>query len=336
MNAATLSWQQGLWRRLSDDIRAQRIPHALLISGIRGIGKRALAERLTQTLLCLKRPPEATEPCGDCRSCRQFSAATHPDYCVLEPGDSGAIKIDEIRRLSEFFQRTKHLSGYKIACLVRAEQMTVNAANALLKTLEEPPERCVLVLLCDRPSGLPATVRSRCRALALTRPDPAAALDWLRQQPVANRSSDPERLLALTAGAPLAALELANGDDDAIAHRQRLFEHYVAAVSGGDAGLAATWLRGDARLALGWLISWLQDIIRLLHAPGVAAPHLALLGNPDLAGELTQLINQLQLPPRRWFELLDMAQDLHKISLSTVQLNNELQLDAFFAAHRPV
>ncbi|MGH8686805.1 MAG: DNA polymerase III subunit delta' [Burkholderiales bacterium] len=202
------------------------MPHALLIHGPQGVGKLALAEHLTQALLCEN--GEET-PCGHCPGCRWFIAGSHPDYRLIEPealarasepvdeeGDAPApqaraakpsaeIKVDQVRGLDDFLNLKSHRDGYRIALVHPAEAMNVNAANALLKSLEEPPGAAMFVLVSHRPSWLLATIRSRCVPYAVPIPNPDAAGGWLRGQGV----SDPARWLAFASGAPLRALELA-------------------------------------------------------------------------------------------------------------------------------
>jgi DNA polymerase-3 subunit delta' len=202
--------------------RAGRFPHALLVHGARGTGKLALAERVAQFLLC-----EAAErrPCGRCEGCRWFAAGSHPDFRRLEPealakepppeegGEaptkrtkpSTEIKVEQVRELAAFLNIGSHRAGRRVALIHPAEDMNPNAANALLKGLEEPPPSAVFLLVSHRPSQLLPTTRSRCVAVAVPVPSRPVALAWLAEQGVKN----PERWLAYAGGAPLRALEYA-------------------------------------------------------------------------------------------------------------------------------
>jgi DNA polymerase III subunit delta' len=204
--------------------RAERFPHALLIHGARGTGKLALAEHTAQFLLC---EDAAHRPCGRCEGCRWFAAGSHPDFRRLEPealarepaGDpdeaaetparrakpSTEIKIEQVRDLAGFLNLGSHRGRLRVALVHPAEHMNPNAANALLKGLEEPPAGAVFLLVAHRPAQLLPTIRSRCVALAVPVPPPAAALRWLAEQGARN----PERWLAYAGGAPLRALEYA-------------------------------------------------------------------------------------------------------------------------------
>jgi DNA polymerase-3 subunit delta' len=215
-------WNQSLFESLK--ARAGRFPHALLIHGARGTGKLALAEQTAQFLLC---EDAARRPCGRCEGCRWFLAGSHPDFRRLEPealakepaGDpddaaeapakrakpSVQIRIEQVRELDGFLNVGSHRGRLRAALVHPAEDMNPNAANALLKGLEEPPAGAVFLLVAHRPSQLLPTIRSRCVALAVPVPPQELALRWLVEQGARN----PERWLAYAGGTPLRALEYA-------------------------------------------------------------------------------------------------------------------------------
>ncbi|MFO6082911.1 DNA polymerase III subunit delta', partial [Pseudomonas aeruginosa] len=151
-------WQQALWSQLGG--RAQHA-HAYLLYGPAGIGKRALAEHWAAQLLCQR--PAAAGACGECKACQLLAAGTHPDYFVLEPEEAEKpIRVDQVRDLVGFVVQTAQLGGRKVVLLEPAEAMNVNAANALLKSLEEPSGDTVLLLISHQPSRLLPTIKSRC------------------------------------------------------------------------------------------------------------------------------------------------------------------------------
>ena len=207
---------------------AERLPHAILLHGMRGVGKLALAERLAQRLLC-EQPEDARRPCGSCDACRWYLAGNHPDFRRLEPealsGQSEAdeeegggevpsrrqkkastqIRVEQVRGFADFLNLGSHRGRRRVVLVHPAEDMNPNAANALLKSLEEPPPAVLFLLVSHQPARLPATIRSRCVAVAVRVPVREIALRWLAGQKV----RDAERWLAFAGGAPLRALDYA-------------------------------------------------------------------------------------------------------------------------------
>ena len=191
-----------------------RFPQALLIEGPEGIGKRVLAMRVARARLC-ESPQADGSACGRCASCGYVAAGQHPDLRVVEPvvydEDGNAtpqdmIKIEAVRDLTAWSQVTSHRRGAKVAVIVPAEAMHYAAANALLKTLEEPPEGTSLLLVAHQPGRLPATIRSRCLRRVVPLPPSDLALTWLAAEGVA----EPESALAQAGGAPFLARHLSD------------------------------------------------------------------------------------------------------------------------------
>jgi DNA polymerase-3 subunit delta' len=207
--------------------RIERLPHALLIHGRRGVGKLALAERVAQLLLCEANDPER-KPCGACEGCRWYLGGNHPDFRRLEPealapqvvetdSEEGAapsrkakpsqvIKIEQVRDLADFLNIGSHRGRRRVALVHPAEAMNDAASNALLKGLEEPPAGAMFILVAHRPMHLLATIRSRCVAVPVPVPPREAALKWLATQDM----KQPERWLAYAGGAPLRAIDYAS------------------------------------------------------------------------------------------------------------------------------
>ena len=151
--AEAYPWQAALWQQLAS--RKQHA-HAYLLHGPAGIGKRALAERLRALLLC--HAPVGLEACGQCKGCHLLAAGTHPDDFVLEPEEvDKAIRVDQVRELVSFVVQTAQLGGRKVVLLEPVEAMNLNAANALLKSLEEPSGNTVLLLVSHQPLLLAVT-----------------------------------------------------------------------------------------------------------------------------------------------------------------------------------
>jgi DNA polymerase-3 subunit delta' len=200
-------WQQQSWERIHQQVAQDKIPHAVLLSGQQGIGKWHFAESLADYLLCLS--PKADLACGQCRSCQLIKAGTHPDKKWLVPDEAGkAIKIDQVRALSQFIANTSQQGGRQVVLLGPVEQLNINSANALLKSLEEPAGNTVLILVSHALNGVMATIRSRCQLLPLVCPSRPVALAWLEKLQVDNAST----LLTLSGGAPLIAKGMIEGD----------------------------------------------------------------------------------------------------------------------------
>jgi DNA polymerase-3 subunit delta' len=216
-------WNEPLFESLRR--RTERLPHALLIHGARGIGKLALAEHAARFLLC-EAADSARKPCGACEGCRWFLSGSHPDFRRVEPevltrlpqveaeeGDAPAkkgkpsteIKVEQVRELAGFLNVRSHRGRLRVALVQPAEDLNPSAANALLKGLEEPPAGAVFLLVSHRPVRLLPTIRSRCVALPVPIPPGAAAMKWLAAQ----GAQDAARWLAYAGGAPLMALDYA-------------------------------------------------------------------------------------------------------------------------------
>lgn len=151
------------WQQLQQMRETRRLPHALLFKGAAGTGKQQFARHFLQALLCLQNKPDGSA-CDTCHGCRQVIGQAHPDMMLIGPEKLGAaIKIDQIRKLNEFVRQSSLQGGFRIAIIYPADAMNVNAANALLKTLEEPAPDALLILVSNLSGQLPATILSRCQ-----------------------------------------------------------------------------------------------------------------------------------------------------------------------------
>jgi DNA polymerase-3 subunit delta' len=200
-----LPWLEPAAARLAGAHGAGRLPAALLLHVAPGIGADLLARHFAQLRFCA----EARAPCGHCTHCRRVASGEHPDFKVVgrDPESRlGQISIDQVREVAEQLALSSYEGRGTVVVLDPADALNRNAANALLKTLEEPRPDAHLVLVSNAPSLLPATIRSRCQRLAVPAPDRATALAWLNEQQPAHRADWPA-VLELLGVAPLEALE---------------------------------------------------------------------------------------------------------------------------------
>ncbi|MCG1042399.1 DNA polymerase III subunit delta' [Mycetohabitans sp. B8] len=286
-------WQYDDWTRIQ--ALREHWPHALLLYGQAGIGKVDFACELAQSLLC-EQPRDDARACGQCAACTWFLQRNHPDFRLVCPeavaaeatppqadsdtgknanggrtsDDDGAsagskkskapskeIRIEQVRALLDFCSIGSHRGGQRVVVLFPAEALNVAAANALLKTLEEPPSGVVFLLVSANVERLLPTIVSRCRQWPLAMPDAASALDWLRGQSI----DDPMGALAEAGGAPLAALAVAR---DEHAPLKRFTLEQLAAGPACDAFACGEALqKAPVPSVLGWLQRWLYDVLAM-------------------------------------------------------------------------
>lgn len=199
-------WLSAPYRQLTGQYLTGRGHHAVLMHAAAGIGDEALVYGLSRWLLCQHKDGEKS--CGTCHSCQLMIAGNHPDWHILQPEKGkNSLGIDPVRQLIETLYNYSQQGGSKVVWIPQTELLTEAAANALLKTLEEPPAGTYFLLGCREPSALLATIRSRCFYWHLPVPEETLAVQWINRQ----LSADPVSIktaLRLTNGAPLSAIEL--------------------------------------------------------------------------------------------------------------------------------
>ncbi len=293
MNIIELHYE--VWKQLN--ARRAQLPHALLISGQRGIGKFELARRFAESLLC-ENSTSDFQACGTCLACGWQAQGNHPDFRLLQPeaqaksevegkneGEgkseseekserteasgkkklSQQITIDQVRALDEFLHVGTHRQGARIVLINPAEAMNRATANALLKSLEEPIASTLFLLVSSEPDRLLPTIRSRCQSLPVPQPEFSRAEEWLRLAGVSNAS----HWLALAGGSPLLAVELGASEE------RVLLDALVAELSQGPkinalaaAELVDRVIKAEKRPAplkrmIEWSQKWLYDVTRV-------------------------------------------------------------------------
>lgn len=208
VNAQIYPWQQQVWETLTG--RFPKLGHGLLFYGKKGCGKEAFAQQFLAWVLCLNRQPKG--PCGECGSCQWLKADTHPNYVYISTDEdnkkqNAKIKIEKIRDLLPFVQQT--VDGWRVIVIEPAEALNIASSNALLKTLEEPGENIVIILLADHYLKLPATIRSRLQHFALDRISSVQFSEYVEAQLPEAGSSQQQLLMNLSNQMPLQAIEVA-------------------------------------------------------------------------------------------------------------------------------
>ncbi len=280
-------WNQKQWQQITAAFNAGRMPHAILLLGPKGLGKLDFAKALSAFVLCGKKDENA--PCGECHTCKLLKADTHPDFKeVTLEGDSKNVKVDQIRDFCDFFIYSSQLSSYKAGIIHPADKMNRNAANSLLKTLEEPTRNSLIILVVESTTSLPATIKSRCQVLEFSAPEKDQAIKWL--QSVTETSQNLELALSLANLGPLEALDYLQGD--CLEQRLQQFEMFEGLRNGKvSATKAAEKLSKTLnRRTLGWLISWIQDMVKLKMVNNVVA-----ISNFDIAKRLTDISKNISI-----------------------------------------
>ena len=307
-------WLRPSFEQLVGSYQAGRGHHALLLQSLNGMGGEALMYALCRFLMC--RQPEGHKSCGHCHSCQLMQAGTHPDYYPLSPEKGkSALGIDAVRDVNDKLYERARLGGAKVVWISDAALLTDAAANALLKTLEEPPENTWFFLACEEPARLLTTLRSRCRLHHLSPPTESYALAWLEREV----NLPQEALLTalrLCASAPAAALELLK--EPQWTARQQLCQALATTLASGDwLALLPILNHEQAAVRLHWLASLLVDAQKRQQG-------ITLVSNPDVWPLLEQLAHSL--PAARLQAIAHDVCTCREQLLNVVGVNRELLL----------
>jgi len=303
MNPQTLpDWFHPACQEVETAFAAGRLAHGILIHEDPGAGGLQLARWIAQRVNCRA---SDRAPCGECQDCQWIATDQHPDVRRLSPEEGSAyILTDQVRDLISEFTLTAHGQGYKVALIAPAETLFHNAANSLLKTLEEPTARTLMLLVTHQPSRLPATVRSRCARLRLKGPSRENAAEFLERA----RGPGPwDAALAATGAGPFALLD---ADPAALAKVRSDTLTILGEIGSGKIqppGVAGRWTEKnqlpDLPVRLACLEIWVTD--QILETASIRdATHLSGQGK--------------QSNICRLFELSDAIRDMRKLSLTSI------------------
>jgi DNA polymerase III subunit delta' len=321
-SAATVppGWLDTEMASLQAAYRSNHLSHGLLIHEAPGAGGNWLAKWIASLVLCQS---AAQAPCGHCQGCRRVTISQHPDLLVLQPEEeSTQIKIEQIRGLSEELSLTAHQGSYKVGVITPADTLNRFAANALLKTLEEPPARTLLMLVVTQPSRLPATILSRCQKVRIRAPGRAEAVSWLQ---ATKGPANWDAVLDTLGDAPMLAAEVDPKAVLEIGQEVRQILNDAVAGGGDPVGTADRWARNELPLRLRCIENWLTDQIR---AHSGSDGFLTKVGAATYSPRAKPVLNMGYL-----FELMDGVRELK--SALDAPINKGLALEVVLRRFAP-
>ena len=303
-------WNTTHWQDWQARLAQGRVPHSVLLAGPQGLGKGEFARHCAKGMLC----HASAEQCN-CKSCLLFQAGNHPDFINVQPEEPGkAIKVDDIRTLSSKLVQTAQLQHYQVAIIEPAEAMNTAAANALLKTLEEPAGDVLIILVSHQPARLLPTIRSRCQQLTFNVPTADVALEWLKTHSTYS-AEQLQQALNICEGVPLQALELLA--NDGLAARVQIYDGLFSMLQGKllPTTFAEQLKEQASATVLQTILLLVVDVLRLRE--GVA------ITNTDYADAMARI----KYDSQRLWRYIDYLQE----TLRTVQhhtgLNQQLVLE---------
>ncbi|MDD1782751.1 DNA polymerase III subunit delta' [Enterovibrio sp. ZSDZ35] len=267
MLAKVYPWHNEIWHNWQQLLGQERLHHAVLLSAPKGSGKLELSALLAKTILCKN---GTTEPCGTCHSCQLFDADTHPDFHWLRPEAEGKqLGVDVIRAGNKYAWETSQLGGQRVILVQNADRMGEAAANALLKTLEEPPANCHFILLTESMDSMLPTVVSRCNKWKPKMPDELVAKRWVESELF---ESVPLQVIRINRGAPLAAKAFI--DKGSASKHEALLSAFTKYLTDkqGIFNVTESIVKSD-REGLQWLSFLLLDVLKIQQGTHEALVH---------------------------------------------------------------
>ncbi|MCP4595781.1 DNA polymerase III subunit delta' [Neptuniibacter sp.] len=315
---AAYPWFTERFQHLAKLHADKRLPHALLINGMSGIGKASFAKSFAQYLLC--QSPVNGQSCGQCKSCELNAAGSHPDLFLLSPEEEGKqLKVDQVRALGEFIYSTAQQGGYRVVVIEPADSMNIASANALLKMLEEPGADTLILLVTSKMGQVLPTIKSRCQHVECPNPSETEAINWL----MAATDLDQEQarsILHINRGAPKEAQKYIDGG---------LSEHRAQVIRGladilkqrrSVIEVAQSLQKLDLELVLGWLYSLLSDVARC-----AACEDADSLRQDDARNMLTAVAKKTD--PVKIFKLADKVHEERRAVMLRQNPNKQLLLE---------
>lgn len=307
-------WLTKVTMQLEKLYQSQKFPHALLLVGLEGLGQEILVKHLSQLLLCQSQ--RDNRACGHCRSCHLFAEQHHPDYRYLGENNEN-ISIDDVREITVFLSQASHQAGNRVVVIV-ADNLTVACANALLKTLEEPPQQTFFILMAKHPSSVLPTIKSRCFVLPIPVPSIAQGLNWLQQQYPTQDVSQLTWHLKMAGGVPLKVegqnsevLDISGDQLATILCSENLRDFY--------SDESQRWLMSQTREALYLLYYWVTELVLFIATGSTVFTHK----------QAEQLASLSHLLPSQLLGFLDSVVDAIQ-ALRQPGVNKQLLLESLF------
>ncbi len=312
-------WHQGSWAKFVNARSQNHLPHALLISGMEGTGKLDFARKIVTSLLCTS--PVDNTSCQKCQSCKTYQAGANPDYMQIELLEGKQqISVDQIRQLSKFISYTRSFNAYRVILLNPVERMNLNAANSLLKSLEEPASNTLIVLVATNLGKILPTIKSRCQLLTLPSPNKNQSVQWVRQR---LPKSNPEELLDMANMQPLNAIKVTDED---IQNREALATDLLGICTHQKmiTEVAKSWEKFDHSILINWQTNWLIKIIKSKVIDGSTVS-----GSRQNLGITLSNIKNCLAPDSQWIlyhQLIKQKQYIHTSVNSLLFIENLLLL----------
>ncbi len=313
-------WQADQWQHLWRAKQSNHLPHALLFVGVEGTGKTKFAETFTRAILCQQVTTEGVY-CNTCHACRLIEGNAHPNVLWIRPEENGhVIKVDQIRVISDFVNQSSLNGEYRVVLINPANFMNINAANALLKTLEEPTTGALIILISSQIERLPRTIISRCQRIAFPRPHREEALSWLKSQ-LDHTGVDADLLLKLAHGAPLAAVKAV--EDNFLPLREEIYQALtdIAEKRADPIKFALQWQMVPPLQVLDLILSWVMDLIRLQLGGSLEG-----IINQDFNKQLLALRHITHLTPSA--KLMEYLLTIRKQLCGSIHLNKQLVIES--------